>query len=204
MNGDRAIARITHTGAWGAQRLRSPKSSDAPTLRSSASSISAAAGMYVIPHDERLTEWIEIPEDMAIPDTANGMPVDRIGPKPIEISDISQLDGMIVNAEFSNTADAKAAGRPGDRDSGSPDDFGIDVEIVIRKHHLPHRFPAEVIEQAQSIPGVITRGTRGPARFPRTADRDDRRRNGARFRRCRAGWTGCRTATTRCRSTSPT
>ena len=25
---------------------------------------------------------------------------------------------------------------------GHPDDFGIDVEIVIRKHHLPHRFPA--------------------------------------------------------------
>ena len=25
---------------------------------------------------------------------------------------------------------------------GHPDDFGIDVEIVIRKHHLPHQFPA--------------------------------------------------------------
>ena len=25
---------------------------------------------------------------------------------------------------------------------GRPGDFGVDVEIVIRKHHLPHRFPA--------------------------------------------------------------
>ena len=32
---------------------------------------------------------------------------------------------------------------------GSPDDFGIDVEIIIRKHHLPNRFPAEVVEEAQ-------------------------------------------------------
>ena len=31
----------------------------------------------------------------------------------------------------------------------------MDVEIVIRKHHLPHRFPPEVIEQAQAIPAVI-------------------------------------------------
>ncbi|WP_415009287.1 hypothetical protein [Amaricoccus sp.] len=26
---------------------------------------------------------------------------------------------------------------------GHPDDFGVDVEIIIRKHHLPHTFPAE-------------------------------------------------------------
>src|SRR5947199_10730954 len=38
---------------------------------------------------------------------------------------------------------------------GHPDDFGVDVEIVIRKHHLPHQFPPEVVEQAQAVPGVI-------------------------------------------------
>ena len=25
---------------------------------------------------------------------------------------------------------------------GHPDDFGVDVEIIIRKHHIPHQFPA--------------------------------------------------------------
>src|ERR1017187_503960 len=39
---------------------------------------------------------------------------------------------------------------------GHPDDFGIDVEIVIRKHHLPHQFPPEVVEQAERVPGAIT------------------------------------------------
>ena len=86
---------------------------------------------------------------MAIPD-APGPQTDRIGPKPIEISDVSQLDGMIVNAEVLEYGDRK--GPPVGRVIevlGSPDDFGIDVEIVIRKHHLPNRFPAEVIDEAQ-------------------------------------------------------
>src|SRR4029077_17252315 len=35
------------------------------------------------------------------------------------------------------------------------DDFGVDVEVVIRKHHLPHQFPPEALEQAQSVPKTI-------------------------------------------------
>ena len=31
---------------------------------------------------------------------------------------------------------------------GHPDDFGVDVEIVIRKHHLPYQFPANVLAEA--------------------------------------------------------
>jgi ribonuclease R len=38
---------------------------------------------------------------------------------------------------------------------GRPDDFGVDVEIVIRKHHLPHRFPPEVLEEAARLPAVV-------------------------------------------------
>ena len=34
---------------------------------------------------------------------------------------------------------------------GYEDDFGVDVEIIIRKFHLPHRFPAEVLEEAQAF-----------------------------------------------------
>jgi ribonuclease R len=33
---------------------------------------------------------------------------------------------------------------------GREDDFGVDVEIVIRKHHLPHVFPANVLEEARA------------------------------------------------------
>jgi ribonuclease R len=38
---------------------------------------------------------------------------------------------------------------------GKEDDFGVDVEIMIRKFHLPHRFPPEVIGEAQAIEAVI-------------------------------------------------
>jgi ribonuclease R len=38
---------------------------------------------------------------------------------------------------------------------GYEDDFGVDVEIMIRKFHLPHRFPQEVLDEAQTIENVI-------------------------------------------------
>jgi ribonuclease R len=110
-------------------------------------------GLYVIPHDERLHDWIEIPEDLAIP--APAAQIDRIGPKPLDVTDPEKLDGMIVNVELLEYPEkgGRAVGRVVEI-LGSPDDFGIDVEIVIRKHHLPHTFPPEVVEQAEAIPGV--------------------------------------------------
>src|SRR6185503_3889954 len=48
-------------------------------------------GFFVIPQDERLRDWIEIPEDLAIPAPAEQ--IDRIGPKPLEITDPAKLDG---------------------------------------------------------------------------------------------------------------
>ena len=155
MNGDRAIARITHTGPAGRSEGEIVK-----VLRRAHPTVVGQfrinrRGMFVAPHDERLTEWIEIPADLAIP--MHAPQTDRIGPKPIEIADPSQLDGMIVNAEVLEYGDRK--GPPVGRVVeilGAPDDFGIDVEIIIRKHHLPNRFPAEVMDEAQSIPALIT------------------------------------------------
>ncbi|PYT26354.1 MAG: ribonuclease R [Acidobacteria bacterium] len=114
-------------------------------------------GFFVIPHDERLQDWVQIPEDLAIP--APTAQIDRIGLKPLEITDPAKLDGMIVNVELLEypAEGQRAVGRVVEI-LGFPDDFGIDVEIVIRKHHLPHRFPADVVEQAESIPGVIAAG----------------------------------------------
>ncbi len=111
-------------------------------------------GFYVVPHDERLHEWIEIPDDLAIPGPA--AQIDRVGPKPLTITDPVKLDGMVVNIELLEYPERgeRAVGRVIEI-LGSPGDFGIDVEIVIRKFHLPHRFPPEVVEQAESITGVI-------------------------------------------------
>jgi ribonuclease R len=39
---------------------------------------------------------------------------------------------------------------------GYEDDFGVDVEIIIRKYHLPHRFPADVLHEAEAIEPIIS------------------------------------------------
>src|SRR5579875_1422910 len=41
---------------------------------------------------------------------------------------------------------------------GYADDFGVDVEIVIRKYHLPHRFPVDALQEAQQFEAVIPAG----------------------------------------------
>jgi ribonuclease R len=38
---------------------------------------------------------------------------------------------------------------------GYEDDFGVDVEIMIRKFHLPHHFPVEVLQEAQRFDPVL-------------------------------------------------
>jgi ribonuclease R len=108
-------------------------------------------GNFVKPQDERIRQWIEIPDDMAIP--ASGQSVNRVGVEPYKISKPEDMDGMIVNVEILDYAEDEdnAVGRVIEV-LGHEGDFGIDVEIIIRKHHIPHEFPDEVIEQAKSFP----------------------------------------------------
>ncbi len=111
-------------------------------------------GQFVVPQDERIRQWIEIPEGLEIP--RGGPMVDRIGVKAPEVTSAADLAGMIVNVELLEYPE-RGAGPVGRviEILGRPDDFGVDVEIVIRKHHLPNRFPPEVVEQAEAIPNVI-------------------------------------------------
>jgi ribonuclease R len=112
-------------------------------------------GQFVIPQDDRIQQWIEIPEGLEFPPA--GPSVDRIGVTAPKAASVEELDGMVVNVELLEYPD-KGAGPVGRivEILGHPGDFGIDVEIVIRKHHLPHQFPPEVVEQAQSIPNAIS------------------------------------------------
>jgi len=111
-------------------------------------------GQFVVPQDERIQQWIEIPDGLEFPpaDTVT----DRIGVAVRQVSSIAELEGMIVNVELLEYPErgSSPVGRVIEI-LGHPDDFGVDVEIVIRKHHLPHQFPPEVVEQAESMPYVI-------------------------------------------------
>jgi len=105
---------------------------------------------YVMPQDARLNDEIIIPRGEEVP--KEDLSRQRTGrvPKPAE------LEGSIVNVEltrFPNSAQ-KARGRVIEI-LGRPGDFGLDVEIIIRKHHLPHRFPEEVLAAATAAPQQV-------------------------------------------------
>jgi ribonuclease R len=66
------------------------------------------------------------------------------------------LDGIIVDVEITDWPSPTQHPRGNVIEIlGFEEDFGVDVEIMIRKHHLPHRFPAEVLEEAQAVENVI-------------------------------------------------
>ncbi len=111
-------------------------------------------GNFVVPHDDRIRQWIEIPQDAPLPPASASL--DRVGAKPIEVTSVKDLDGLIVTAEILDFGDEDD--RPLGRIIevlGKPNDFGIDVEILIRAHHIPHHFPDDVVAQARALPGPI-------------------------------------------------
>ena len=112
-------------------------------------------GCFVIPHDDRIHQWIEIPEGLEIPRDTAGQ--DRVGVAAAELHGPEDLEGMIVNCEILEFPedDDNAVGRVIEV-LGYPGDFGVDVEVVIRKHHIPHRFPGDAIAQARAIAPEIS------------------------------------------------
>jgi ribonuclease R len=155
MHGDRALVRIARIEAGGRADGEILK-----VLKRAHPTVVGAfhvgrRGNYVVPQDDRIQQWIDIPEGLEIP--AGTRQIDRIGALPLAVSDAADLDGLIVNVELLEFPEEgeRASGRVIEI-LGHPDDFGIDVEIVIRKHHLPHQFPPEVVEQAEKVPDAIT------------------------------------------------
>jgi ribonuclease R len=68
-----------------------------------------------------------------------------------------ELDGAVVNVEL--TRYPKGGVAPAGRVIeilGKPGEIGIDVEIIIRKHHLPHLFPEGVMTEASGIPQQVS------------------------------------------------
>jgi ribonuclease R len=107
-------------------------------------------GLFVVPEDARIQQWIQIPEGFELPPERPS--TDRIGVAPRKVQSVEELDGLVVNVELLEYPEKgeSPVGRIIEI-LGSPDDFGVDVEIVIRKHHLPHEFPPEVVDQARGI-----------------------------------------------------
>ncbi|HEY0139498.1 MAG TPA: ribonuclease R [Thermoanaerobaculia bacterium] len=90
---------------------------------------------YVVPFDFRLDTDIIIDEA----DTMNAR------------------EGEMVNVEIDRYPDRSthfATGRVVEV-IGFIGDPGVDIEVVIRKHHIPHNFPEEVLQEAENIPTEV-------------------------------------------------
>jgi ribonuclease R len=115
----------------------------------------ALAGNYVTPLDERISGSILIPEgDELVPEAAqtpHRMIGDEARTVPVAADHDPQfpLEGLAVDVEITAfpTPGRPARGRVLEV-LGPPDAFGVDVEIIIRKHHIPHTFPAPVLAEA--------------------------------------------------------
>jgi ribonuclease R len=80
-----------------------------------------------------------------------------LGDEAARRADWSDLENVVVDVEITDwpTATQQPRGRVAEI-VGYEDDFGVDVEIIIRKHHLPHRFPEEVLAQASAVEPIIS------------------------------------------------
>ncbi len=113
-------------------------------------------GNYVTPLDERMGAPVLIPEG-AEEVAAREEPADRVLGDEVRAAratwvpedELQPLEGMAVDVEIT---EFPQPGRPAKgrviEVLGPPDAFGVDVEIVIRKHHLPHVFPTNVLAEA--------------------------------------------------------
>ncbi|HUY13052.1 MAG TPA: VacB/RNase II family 3'-5' exoribonuclease [Terriglobia bacterium] len=72
-------------------------------------------------------------------------------------STAASFDGMIVDVEITSfpQGNTPARGRVIEV-LGQRGDFGVDVEMIIRKFHLPHRFPPEALAEAAASPQFIS------------------------------------------------
>ena len=110
----------------------------------------------VVPFDDRMTQPVVIPPGAEIPTAAGSSTPHRVlgtgstaSPKPESPED---LEGIVVDVEITSwpTPTRPPIGRIIEI-LGSPDDFGVDVEMMIRKHQLPRIFPEAVLAEARRV-----------------------------------------------------
>ena len=113
-------------------------------------------GNYVTPLDERIGGAISIaPGDEIVPEAADSLHrmIGDEARRTLQPADSKDqrfpLEGLAVDVEITSFP---SPGRPAQgrviEVLGPPDAFGVDVEIIIRKHHIPHTFPAAVLAEA--------------------------------------------------------
>jgi ribonuclease R len=137
MNGDLVVVRVDKSSAK-RRRIRDKEYIDGEVIRILRRAHRTVVGRfhleeqpYVVPFD------IRIDNDILIDTNAT----------------LEARDGEMVNVEIDRYPDRSthfAHGRVVEV-LGFIGDPGVDIEVVIRKHHIPHGFPEEVLREAEAI-----------------------------------------------------
>ncbi|MGH9774422.1 MAG: ribonuclease R family protein [Candidatus Acidiferrales bacterium] len=111
-------------------------------------------GNLVLPYDVRLLHEIFIPAGEELtPELREklGLAVGARQPASRQVR-LPELDGSVVNVEVTRypRGGAPPVGRVVEI-LGKPGEIGVDVEIILRKHHIPHTFSPEVAREAQTV-----------------------------------------------------
>ena len=110
-------------------------------------------------HVKRRTAHGEPTPERTTHDAGRGTPSKHrvLGGEAARHADWTDLENVVVDVEITDwpSATQNPRGRVVEI-LGYEDDFGVDVEIIIRKFHLPHRFPAEVLAEAEAVEPIIS------------------------------------------------
>ena len=110
-------------------------------------------GHNVVPFDERMTQPILIPPGQELPAINESATPHRVlGAEAAAAASHENLEGLVVDVEITSwpTPTRPPVGRVIEV-LGDPDDFGVDVEMMIRKHQLPRIFPDKVLAEARLV-----------------------------------------------------
>ncbi|HEV2617101.1 MAG TPA: VacB/RNase II family 3'-5' exoribonuclease [Candidatus Acidoferrales bacterium] len=114
-------------------------------------------GNTVLPYETRLAHEIIIPPGAELtPALHEKLQQNTREQRATNRLRLPELDGAVVNVEMTRypRGGVAPAGRVVEI-LGRPGEMGVDVEIIIRKHHLPHTFTPEVLAQARAIPQQV-------------------------------------------------
>ncbi len=170
MHGDRVEVRVVHSKRDGRLEGRIQRVIDRAQKTVVGEFHYGPRYNYVTPFDLRIPHQIVIPQGQDWPDEERelssrnrqfgGESEGRRGTMGrMDARNSQPLENLIVDVEITTFAEPGSLGNPRGRVIeilGRRDEFGVDVEIMIRKFHLPHRFPAEVLAQAADQPQFIS------------------------------------------------
>jgi ribonuclease R len=167
MHGDTVIAKITRLSG-----LPNARRAEGRIVRIAGRAHPSIVGLFrytsrgcvVDPFDTRVQHEIELLPGDELVDVLREqlLPGSKTGAgRPKRLPHIAKLDGAVVNAELLRYGRDGAApvGRVVEL-LGRPGELGVDTEIIIRKHHLPHLFSAEVVEEAERLAHPVTESER--------------------------------------------